>query len=83
MESKLSMVGKGVFIVDVHNKEGEVSIDCALGYMVVRIGDVVTGGVYGIDNNILVDEVNGVTGLLDGVDAIDDMVAIKVDDHTG
>lgn len=82
--SELGMVGKGVFMVDVHNKEGEASVDGALGDMVVKIGDVVTGVADGVDDDILVDEVDAVTGVVDGVDGIDDdILADEVNVVTG
>ena len=68
--SEFGVVGKGVFMADVHNKEDEVSVDCALGGMVVKIGDVVTGVVNGIGGGILFGGGDVVAGVVGGVEAI-------------
>ena len=74
--SEFGVVGKGVFMADVHNKEDEVSVDCALGGMVVKIGDVVTGVVNGIGGGILFGGGDVVAGVVGGVDAIGDGILV-------
>ena len=84
MGSEFGVVGKGVFMDDVHNKEDDVSVDCALRGMVVKIGDVVTGVVNGVGGGILVGGGDVVAGVVGGVDVatgvVDDVAAIKVDE---